>query len=171
MSIEGGEDLRDTNFAGEPTDEWGRQFDPFTGDYFIGNFPSDFMGMTIGNPQPGYIYKWVNNDDHDEIHYFNKYGAEPIKPGDPETIGSGRLAKSSNTHADTISYGGLMPIRISQARYDDYRNRQAAESRDTLPGVVSDFMDRDPGNTRYDGSPRYPGFGKTGITSEILPDK
>ena len=173
MAIEGGEDLRDTAYASEAVDEMGRQFDPFTGEYFVGSFPADFSGMQISNPQPGMHYFYAANSASDIIHFANKYGAEVITDDHPERIGMSRIAQISklNPGGNTAAYGDVVAMRCTEEAYDSYRRRQYEEHKDVLDGVIADFKDRDPmpggRTTRVSATPR----GETRIDIEDLPNR
>ena len=158
--IEGGEDLRDSAIGGEHTDEFGRQFDPFSGDYFIGNFPAEFEALHIRNPQPGYRYYHAVNPEKDGgsnlLHLMNTYGAELIANDDPEHIGLGR-AHSFQTHNGSLrAFGDVVAVRMLQSTYDEARRRERESYNHSLDGVVAEYKDRDPLNngqpTRYVGA-------------------
>jgi len=157
--IEGGEDLRDEGFGSEHHDEFGRKFDPFTRDFYIGHFPPDHEGLNIHNPQPGFRYYHALNPEMDGgsnvLHLANKYGAEIVGPDDPEYIGISR--KHGKVHAGPHkAYGDVVTVRISQAVYDRVKEREQSENRDALAGIVEAYKDGDPFTggkpTRYVGS-------------------
>lgn len=147
--IEGGENLNDETYSGELHDEFGRVFDPFTGELVLGFFPPDFSGMGIHNPQPGSRYYYAVNPDRDggsnTTHLSNKYGAEFVRPDDPEYIGSadrGNLSKTQN--GSVVGYGDVVVMRIDQETYDKVKRREHEEHLNALDGVVAEFKDRDP---------------------------
>jgi hypothetical protein len=147
--IEGGEDLRDESYSNPYHDEFGRQFDPFTRDYYIGDFPPDYEGMNIYNPQPGKRYYYCTNPERDGgsnlLHLANKYGAELVGPDDPEYIGLSRAgftrAHSGNAYR---AFGDVVLCRMSQDRYDEVEERERAERRDALADLVAKYKDEDP---------------------------
>lgn len=149
--IEGGEDLQDTGIGAEPRDEYGRHFDPFTGDYYIGDFPSGYEALNVRNPRPGCHYYHAINPEKDGgsnlLHMMNKYGGEVVKNDDPEMTGIGQGAMNNGT---IRAFGDVVAVRMSQDKYDEVKRREFAERMQTLEGVVNQYKEADPG---YMGKP------------------
>lgn len=114
--------------AGRPQN-WARPFNPNPAPHeAYGTHRGSMECLNISNRQPGYHYLYGHRDPRHAgyLHKMARYGAVPVKDGDPERHGAA-LPESFGLPQDSLmGTGNVFLMRMPIERYRAYLNEEAA---------------------------------------------
>jgi hypothetical protein len=136
------EDLMPCDYDGNR----GLDTDETTSDAFRGCHVGEYAGLNVGNPQPGFVYSWCEDNDRSRLR-VRQSGGQIVQGNDPERAAYSYMTGSAPSSDLDSAFGAFPGVLLVRTPIEVERRKQEiqeAARQKNLRGTLAEqeFIDR-----------------------------